>query len=291
MTLRHYAIFIAVCKKQSMTAAAKDLHMTQPSISQAIRELEEHFNVLLFERLRRRLYITPAGQRLLNFAKQIIELNQRAERTMNGDNYLYPIRLGASLTIGETLLVNTLQQIKNTLPAQPIISEIHNTEVLQNKLLDGSLDIALVEGDITSPYLKKIPFTDDELVPAFSSSLWNPNNPSITLEELCQFPLFLREKGSGTRNLFEQTIRKEQINYHVIGIYNNSESIKNAVMAGLGATVISRRLIENEIKDGRILSPKLENVRLSRIFTIVYHQHKFISPALQTIIQIAHTLK
>ena len=62
-------------------------------------------------------------------------------------------------------------------------------------------------------------------------------------------------------------------------------------MAGLGATVISRRLIENEIKYGRILSPKLENVRLSRIFTIVYHQHKFISPALQTIIQIAHTLK
>ena len=118
MTLRHFTIFLAVCEEMNMTKAAAKLHMTQPSVSQAIRELEDYYNTPLFERLGRELYLSESGTRLQPYVSQILTLNRLIDSMMHGHNENFPIRLGASLTIGETLLVQVMKDITALAPQQ-----------------------------------------------------------------------------------------------------------------------------------------------------------------------------
>lgn len=164
MTLRHLNIFLCVCDENNMTKAAARLHMTQPSVSLAVQELEEHYQTLLFERLGRRLFITEAGRRLATYARHIVNLNQQTETAMRSFGLLCRLRLGASVTIGESVLVDLLQLLQRANPQQEIFSEIHNTAELETMLLRDDLDLALIEGTIQSEYLISSPFMQDELI-------------------------------------------------------------------------------------------------------------------------------
>ena len=250
MTLRHLQIFIAVCETMNMTHAARQLHISQPSITQAIHELEDHYGLLLFHRLGRRIFVTAAGQHLLQYAYQITSLIKKTETGMKSLQNQIPLRLGASITIGEVLLVELLQHEHILLPEQEICSEIHNTKELEQRLIEDKLDLALIEGRLTSPYLTSLPFLTDEL-----TAIASPQNPWSRKDihqchDLDHIPVFLRESGSGTRELFARVMDNHAIPYHVCGVYNNSEAIKKAVMANLGTAFLSRRLVRKEIEAG-----------------------------------------
>lgn len=285
MTLRHLAIFLVVCEENSMTGAAKRLHMTQPSVSQAIKELEVAYEVCLFERLGRRLYITPAGQSLLAYGRQILSLTAQAEQALHSFSRTTPVRIGASVTIGEIFLVELLQQLKSRHPAQEILSEIHNTSELEHMLLRDDIDLALVEGDVASPYLLSSPFMVDELVVVVPLACPLAQRPSISVQELCSLPLYLREEGSGTRDLFIHTMAQHHAAVRVAGSFNNTEALKKVVMAGLGATILSRRLVDEDIAAGRLALLPVDRVAFKRIFKVVCHKDKFITPPLQAVIQ------
>ena len=118
MTLRHFQIFISVCDEQGMTQAARQLHISQPSISQAVKELEEHYQVRLFERLGKKLFLTPAGQELLHYARHIISLSDQTEKTLRSFSLAAPIRLGATLSIGESIFIDIITRLKKAMPEQ-----------------------------------------------------------------------------------------------------------------------------------------------------------------------------
>ena len=101
MTLRHFRIFLAVCETLNMTQAARQLHISQPSVTQAIHEMENHYGLMLFERLGRHIYLTAAGESLKQYAYQILSLCQQAEDSMTAMQHQLPIRLGVSITIGD----------------------------------------------------------------------------------------------------------------------------------------------------------------------------------------------
>lgn len=290
MTLRHFTIFLAVCEEMNMTKAAAKLHMTQPSVSQAIRELEDYYNTPLFERLGRKLYLSESGKRLQPYVSQILTLNRFIDSMMHGHNENFPIRLGASLTIGETLLVQVMKDITALAPQQEIVSEIHNTDELQAMLLNDTLDIALIEGQITASTLVADPFMIDELILVVPRA-WQSMVPStITTEELPSIKLFLREEGSGTRSLFEGLIKERHIPLQIVGNYNNTASLKQAVIAGFGGTVISRRLVTEELQAGLMTHIPITDLSLQRLFSIVYHKDKYINKSLQRVIDVAHAL-
>lgn len=285
MTLRHLQIFIAVCETMNMTHAARQLHISQPSITQAIHELEDHYGLLLFHRLGRRIFVTAAGQHLLQYAYQITSLIKKTEAGMKSLQNQIPLRLGASITIGEVLLVELLQHEHILLPEQEICSEIHNTKELEQRLIEDKLDLALIEGRLTSPYLTSLPFLTDELI-----AIASPQNPWSRKDihqchDLDHIPVFLRESGSGTREMFARVMDNHAIPYHVCGVYNNSEAIKKAVMANLGTAFLSRRLVRKEIEAGTLCELPLPGLTFQRIFRIVYHKDKFLTPPMSHIIQ------
>ncbi|MCI1750049.1 MAG: LysR family transcriptional regulator [Megasphaera cerevisiae] len=291
MTIRHFRIFIAVCDTLSMTHAAKTLYMTQPSISQAISELETHYGLRLFERLGRRLRLTAGGEKLLAYARQMTALDSRIESAMRSFSAIYPLRIGASVTIGETFLIPILKKLQNKNTSQQIISEIHNTTELEDMIEADKLDIALVEGALHTATLTAISFAEDELVLVVSPqyNLIKSAAP-LALEHCTDFRFFMREEESGTRNLFEQTLRAHHIPIHIAGVYNNTASIKQAVLSGLGAAVLSRRLVGKELQEHSLMEIPLRGISLHRVFHIIYHKDKYLSPALQEFIDICHAV-
>lgn len=281
MTLRHFKIFLQVCDSGNMTAAAEILHIAQPSISQAIGELERHYHVKLFERLGRRLFLTAAGQKLLTYARHIVHLQQEADGAMRALETSGQLRVGASVTVGAYLLPELLTAFHAEYPQVELFSWVNNTKVIEAKLLADELDIAVVEGELHTAALAELPIWEDELVLVCA-----PQHPlaalaAVHLEQVAEYPLVVREEGSGTRELFDSVLRSRGLTSKLAGVYNSAEAIKAVVEAGLGITIISQLTVAKERQAGRLTTVTLADVSLKRQFRLVYHKNKFVSPLLQ----------
>ncbi|NLZ92612.1 MAG: LysR family transcriptional regulator, partial [Firmicutes bacterium] len=201
MTIRHLRIFIEVVKSGSMSAAAAKLYISQPTVSQAIRELEEHYGVLLFNRLNRRLYITDAGKKLFSYAQTVVKQFDDLEEKMFSLNKKEKIKIGSTITVGESILSDIINRFTKKEPTIEVYSYMNNTQVIENKLLKSEIDIGIVEGKIKSPDLISMPEVEDYLVLICSTKHPFAKRKIIKLPELANESFAMREKGSGTREL------------------------------------------------------------------------------------------
>lgn len=286
LTIRHLRIFVAVATAGKMCDAADQLFLSQPTVSQAIKELEEHYEVLLFERLGKKLYITDEGKKLLNYSKNILTEFDNIEKRMLEMSSKKSLSIGATITIGNCILPYAINDIKKVYPDIHISSCISNTKVIEEKLLTSELDIAMIEGNISDPNLISIPFLKDSLVLACNSKHKLAKKEELTIEDLKNTNFVFREKGSGTRELFEDYIQKSKIPINVVLQSNCPGSIKNAILINNFASVISIRLIEEEILNGDITIFRCSKNLLDRTFKIVYHKDKFIDSVMNDFINI-----
>ena len=279
MTLRHFRIFQTVCRLSSMTAAANELHISQPSVSQAVRELEEHYGTALFDRIGRQLHLTSAGKALYGYATHILSLEPQAGEAMRGFSERGPLAVGATLSIGESVFVPMLAEFRAVHPEVPIFSRIANTHDLEQRLLADDLDVALIEGDVQSTQLTAKPFLVDELVLLASPARGLAG--TVPREAIAGAPFLLREEGSGTRALFEAVMQAGELPYETAGVYNNSASILQAVAADLGLAALSERIAAPAIAAGGVTTFTVPGVRFQRTFRVVCHQNKYLTPTLR----------
>lgn len=150
MTLRHLAVFTAVVDADcSVTKAAETLHIAQPAVSQTIADLEAYYGLHLFDRLNHRLYLTPAGEKLLSYSRRLVDNFNQIDGIMKNSEVELPLRIGASFTVSCVLLPKIMKKF-STYSADVTVC---NTADLEKKILESSLDIAIVEGTISSPIL------------------------------------------------------------------------------------------------------------------------------------------
>ena len=211
MTIRHLRIFVAVAETGTMSAAAKQCYITQPTVSQTIRELENHYQLRLFDRLSQKLYITDAGRQLLTYARRVLSQFDILEANMEAIRQKERLRIGATITVGACLLSSVLNDLKTIHPQLETYACVANTSLIEQKLLSSELDVALVEGTITSPDLTAIPVVDDFLVLAMSRNHPLAGKKEIHAQELSDYDFVMREKGSGTRQLFENYLEKSHV--------------------------------------------------------------------------------
>lgn len=281
MGIRHLRIFACVCSEGSMSGAAKKLFMAQPSVSQAIMEMEKHYGVVLFERLGRRLYITAAGKKLLDYAHHIINLQEEVEREMRDLSSKGGVRIGASMTVGSCILVDLVKRFKQASPGSNVESVVDNTSVIEEMLLLDQIDIGVVEGAVHSADLTVKPFMDDELVLICSSGHPWAAKGAVSPGELEKAEFIVREQGSGTREMFESVMAAKGVKWRRTGVYNNAETIKKAVEAGLGVSVISKMAVEAELESGELAAVQIRGMRFKRSFSIVHHKNKYISEVMK----------
>lgn len=285
MTLRHLTIFLVVCDENNMTAAAEKLHIAQPSVSQAIAELEKHYKLKLFERLGRKLFITAAGQKLLSYARHILSLSNEAEGAMQEIFEQGLVRVGASVTIGNCIFHRLIRNFIKDNPHTKIAPSVNNTRIIENMLLLDQLDLGLIEGNVHSQLLVAQPFMKDELV-----LVTDPNHPfaakgRISALELNNAEFLVREEGSGTRELFTSVMASHGIGWQTGGVYNSAEAIKDAVAVGLAITVISKMSVQKEIARNELAIITIDDLNFRRQFSLAYHKNKFITPVLAKFMQ------
>jgi LysR family transcriptional regulator, transcriptional activator of the cysJI operon len=285
MDIRHFRIFLEVCQTTSMTQAARNLFMTQPSVSQAVAEMEREYKVRLFERLNHRLYLTAAGEQLRSYASHILNLTRQAAKDLASLGAGGSLRIGASLTTGAHLLPGLVNSYRQEMPEVDIFTLVDNISVVEKLILEDRLDIALVESPVVSPHLCEEKLCDDDLILICGPGhpLWDQRSASVA--DLAGKAFIIREPGSGTRDIFERLMSQAGADWKVAGVYNNTEAIKQAVRGNLGLAVVPRISVEEEIQRGLLRWIEVESLDLKRQFNLVYHRQKFFTPAIQAFVQ------
>ncbi len=286
MTIRHLQIFVAVADCGKMRAAAERLHISQPSVSQAVRELESYYNIKLFERLSQRIYITEPGKKLLPYARHIMDSFETMEGFINDTSSGNVIRVGGSVSVGTRLLPPMIKSLENEVPDVDVCVIVDNTAAIEGKIQRSELDIAVVEGIVRSDELVKKDIYDDELVLVVGPEHELFNHPGIKLKELTKHALISRESGSVERNQFEQFLLEHDIKMKNKWSCSNTETIKKAVLNGEGIAILSRMVIEKEIAAGEVRVLNVENTRMKRKIKLIYHKNKYISQSMKQFIDI-----
>ncbi len=291
MTIRHLKIFIAVADSGKMSIAASKFYISQPTVSQAIRELEEHYGVLLFERLSKKLYITEEGRKLLSYARQVVSEFDDLEEKMFEETRREKIRIGATVTVGNCLLTNVINSFKKSNTEVETYAYVNNTKIIEEKLLKSELDMGIVEGKIKSPDLISIPAVDDYLVLVCSTKHPFAKKKKVKLSELADVSFAMREKGSGTRELFENYMSEQGVPIKILWEGNCPGAIKRAVIENQYLAVISIRLIEEEIKNGEIHVIQNSECAWDRYFSIVHHKNKHITESIKNLMEVVKNHK
>ena len=274
MTIRHLRVFIEVADSGKISKAASKLYLSQPTVSQIIHELEDHYQVLLFERINQKLYITEHGKYLLERAKHVVAQFDELEKDMMELNREPIFRIGATLTVSTCLLPDILTRLKEQLPDIQIFSYSGNTSYVEERLLNSELDVGLIEGQVKSNKLVSMPLISDYLVLICNNTHPLADRKRVSLHELTQYPFALRESGSGTRTLMESYLSGHNIDIDVRWETCDIDSLKTAVLNQNLLTIASVRLFEKEIKNHEVQIFMNGNYEWDRSFNLVYHKEK-----------------
>lgn len=281
MTIRNLEILVKVADLGSMTAASEALYISQPTVSQAIAELEGHYGTKLFDRLAKKLYITESGKQLLGYARHIIALHGEMELAMKDPEKSGMLKVGASLTIGAELLPRLVSGFHAGHKELKIHAVIRNTADIESLILRNEVDFALVEGVVHSQSIISEEFMDDELALVCGRSHPLYGKQRVALEELLRCDFAVREQGSGTRELFESAMVSRNAAWNISWECSGSDGIKSAAAGGIGIGVISRRLVEKELADGDLCALKVPGLDLRRKFSIAYHKNKYVNDTMK----------
>lgn len=280
MTIRHLRIFIAVAETKKMSLAAKKLYISQPTVSQAIRELEEHYGVKLFERLSKKLYITESSKFLLFHAKNIVAQFDNLEESMKTNYQKETLRIGASLTVGAILLSNILNDLESFNPNLDTYAYVNNTSVIEKKLLESSLDVAIVEGKVKSQDLISIPMIDDYLVLVCGIDHPLSNKKEVHLSDLENQKFVVREKGSGTRALLDEFLKFHNLKVKIVWEASSPDTIRHAVINNGCLALMPIRVMEKDILDHKMNVIFNTTDEWNRYFSLVYHKDKNINDSI-----------
>lgn len=289
MTLRHMKIFVAVYQEHSVTKAAERLHLAQPSVSLALRELEEFYHVRLFDRISRRIYPTEIGHKFYDYALHIVSLFSEMESGIPSWENNAPLHIGSSITLGNCLLPSLVKVYRSAHPNIPIRVTIKNTEMIEQYVLDNKADFALVEGSVFHPELVAEPFCSDRL--CFIASPKHPltSAQGAALEEIAGYDLLLREPGSAGREMADSLFLAKGITIAPAWESVSTQALLRAAENQLGIAILPRLLVQAELKSGALVEIPVSGAELSRTFYLIRHRNKYLPPSADAFWELCRT--
>lgn len=285
MTLRHLRVFLAVYQTQNVTRAAERLHMTQPTVTRAVQELERYYGVRLFERINRRLYITQSGRQLYARAVHIVGSFDRMEKELKNWDEFGLLRIGATPTLASVLLPKTLMTFEKKHPKLHVRCSVENGTHLQEALADDRLDFALIEGEVAAEHLHAEPFSEDRLILLLPPDDPRRNAPALTLRELAESPLLLREKGSMGRSFLDRVFAAHDLPLEPLMESISTHAIIQAVHAGLGISFLPQRLIRHSVESGFVATRAVDDEPFVRRNFAAWHEDKFLTRSARELLE------
>ena len=291
MADRRLQVFYTVARQLSFTKAAEQLFMTQPAVTFQVKQIEEHFNTRLFERSHGRIALTPAGQLVMEYAERILGLSEEMDKRVSDLTGAIsgPLLLGASTTIAEFILPHVLGEFKARHPQVQTHMTVANSETIENRVADHTLDLGLIESPSALPSLHTETCCDDELVMVCAPGYKLASLHTVTPQQIAGEPFISRESGSGTREFSDHYFRQAGIapeDLNIVMELGSPEAIKGVVETGIGVAIMSRATVVKELKLGSVRAIALEPP-LIRTLSLVCPREKFRSRLLVTFVDFA----
>ena len=291
MADRRLQVFHTVARLLSFTKAAENLHMTQPAVTFQVRQLEEQYNTRLFDRTHNRISLTEAGALVYGYADKIFELYSEMEnsvREMTGE-ISGALVIGASTTIAEYMLPALLGDFKESYPDVTVHLKVSNTEGIVTMVENNTIDLGVVEAPVSNKNLVVDVCRDDHLVAIVPPDHALVGRSSVQISELVEHPFICREEGSGTREVINDYMGRMKGCSNGLKIameLGSPESVKGAVEAGMGVSVVSRATIQKELRLGSLVEIRLDPP-LHRPFSFVHQKQKFRMRVMEELLEFA----
>lgn len=275
---RRLQAFHAVAKHRSFTKAADALGMTQPAVTFQIRQLEDYFNIRLFDRASGGITLTPAGSVALEYVERILALSAELDarvKELSGQE-VGPLTIGASTTIAEFLLPRILGEFKARHPGVVPQLVVANSEAVQARVAERSLDLGFIEGDSHLPTLITDVCCEDELQVICAPSHRLARRKEVALETLTEHAYISRESGSGTREVIDHYLKKAGLSLDSLQVSmeaSSPEALKGLVATGVGFAIMSRAAADKEVRLGDLVRIPLAPP-LIRHLSVVYPKER-----------------
>jgi DNA-binding transcriptional LysR family regulator len=286
MDLRRLEVFVKVAELGSFSRAAEALFLTQPTVSEHVRALEDALGVQLLDRLGRTTTPTRAGTLLLGYARRLLALAREASQAieqfqgrMSGE-----LAIGGSTIPGEYVLPELIGAFRSKYPDVRISLMIGSSREVQARVEDGQVEIGLVGAAPASRALDGRQLMADELVVVVGAEHPWASRGTILLDDLRAEPMILRERGSGSRETFERALEGVGLDlgmFRIVGEIASTQAVKQAVRAGVGVSLISQRAVVDECRAQLLACVKIRDLTVSRAFHMITHRERTRSPLAQ----------
>lgn len=283
MTLRHLKILVAVCQTNSITKAAEKLYMSQPSVSIAVRELEKYYDQLIFERIYRKLHITPFGAELYQYAARIVSLFDEMEAMARLHQSDHIIRIGAGITAGQIMVPAVLTEFKKDYPSVDVTVMVNNDHAeLKRALLENKIDFAVAESVAEDPAMKVLFSITTPLV-----AVCHRDNPlsaktAVTAEELCRERILARQKGSYTRTAMDSFFASRNLTATPAWESIDGLALLNAVRRNMGVSFLALNHVRS-VGDPHLVTLDVEGFSAAYHYSVFTHRDKMMSPVMDAL--------
>ena len=281
MTLRHLKIYLAVYRTENVTHAARELCMTQPAVTRAIQEIETYYGIRLFERINRRLKVTESGKVFSQYALHIVDSFEQMELGMRNWDQLGELRVGTSITIGNSMLPQVLRRFRQEHPRLTVRATVSNGATLQQALLDNRLDFAVIECSIDHDQLASEVIGSDRLVLILPPEDPRRTRTDLKLADVAAEPLLLREAGSVGRTTIDRVFAFHGFPVKPVMESVSTQALVRAVHEGLGISFLPEQMVRGAIETGFVSTAELTDETFTRKTYLVWHSQKFLTGAIR----------
>ncbi|PTV98225.1 DNA-binding transcriptional LysR family regulator [Halanaerobium saccharolyticum] len=264
--------FLELCQIKNYTKTAEKLHITQPTVSQHIKHLEEYYGVKLFNYSSKKLNLTAAGKKLYHYTERMRADSREIAKTISNKSSKQNIKFGATLSIGEFVMPDILDQAMEENPELNFDMLVENTATLLQKLKAGEINFAILEGFFDKTKYGYHLFSREKFI-GICSAESKLSSEKIKLDELLDFRLILRESGSGTREILEQILYTNNLNQKSFAKtleIGNLNAIKALVSQGKGISFMYQAAAKRDLEADKISALKIKNFNIEREFNFVY---------------------
>jgi Transcriptional regulator len=278
MELRLLETFLLVAKLENITQAAEKLRFSQPTVTAQIKTLEENFGVLLFERVGKKLYITEAGRRLIDYAEKLLLLQGEAQAALQEFSYDKVIRVGLGTAVGAHTLAPVLQEFQKKFPKVAVsIEHCFDIPITVKGILDNRFDFAIIHDEISNRRVMNFDIAVEPLLWVAQPCLLEKYGNDIWKQ-----PFIALKQGGIYRKKYDGLLKEKAI--RPVLEYSDSEAIHQAVRNGLGVGVLPEVLVKNDLLDGSLMR-FLEAPKLTITFSVIFHREKTFTLPLQALLE------
>jgi DNA-binding transcriptional LysR family regulator len=294
MDLRRLEVFAKVAELGSFSRAAETLFLTQPTVSEHVRALEDELGVPLLDRLGRGATPTQAGRLVLGYARRILALSGEARQALEQfrGRMIGELVLGGSTIPGEYVLPALVGRFTARYPGVSVTVRIGSSRQVTTWVEEGHVEVALVGAPPASRALSGRELMDDELVVVVPAGHAWAERARVRLADLKTEPFVVRERGSGSREALERALGEAHAalsGLRVVAEVGSTQAVKQAVRAGVGVALVSQRAVEDECRAGLLRALRVEDLRVARAFHLVTHRERSHSPLAQAFLEVVES--